>query len=286
MLLAMMLAGLALLQSGREGSAGAMFALATALKAYPVAVLPYLLWRRRWRAAAAMTICAAFFLLIAPAPFRGFERNLQEVKTWSEGMISSANQDGFGQRSELSWSWKNNSLLAVTHRLLRPLNAEAMDPLAKPIYVNVLDLSYRQANLVLLAVACLIGAGFCAVLPPERRRSLRSDATEFALLLSLMTVASPLARSYYFIWLLFPITVLAYRAALEPSAKARLVTWSLLALAAILGAAPFLGGGHWSQAAGNLLWATGVIVGALVWHLRRSLAPDSSPGELSASAPP
>ncbi|HYA73993.1 MAG TPA: glycosyltransferase family 87 protein, partial [Roseiarcus sp.] len=68
MLLALMLAGLALLQSERQWSAGALFALATALKAFPVAVLPYLLWRRRWRAAAAMTIGLGVFLLIVPAP--------------------------------------------------------------------------------------------------------------------------------------------------------------------------------------------------------------------------
>ncbi len=279
MLLALMLAGLALLQSGRERSAGAMFALATALKAYPVAVLPYLLWRRRWRAAAAMTICIGVFLLIAPAPFRGFERNLQEVKTWSEGMVLSANQDGFGQRPQQNWSWWNQSLIAVTHRLLRPVNFEQKDPDAKPRYVNILDLSYQQVNLVLLAIAGLIGAGFCAVLPPERRRTLRSDAVEFALLLSLMTIASPLASSYYFIWLLFPITVLVYRAALEPCAKVRRASWGLLALAMALAIGPFVWQHetHWPMAVGNLLWATAIIAGARVWHMRRSLALDRSP---------
>jgi len=277
MLLALMLAGLALLQSERQWSAGAMFALAASLKAFPVAILPYLLWRRRWRAAAAMAIGVGVFLLIVPAPFRGFERNLQEMKAWIEGMVLSANQDGYGQRPSLSWSWKNNSIVAVTHRLLRPLNAEAADPLAKPIYVNILDLSYQQVNRVLLAIAGLIGVGFCAVLPPERRRTLRSDAAEFALLLSLMTIASPIAYAYYFVWLLFPITVLVYRAALEPCAKARRTTWGLLAIAlALFAISPLYGHAHWPQAVGNWFWATGIIAGALVWHMRRSLAPDRS----------
>ena len=40
MLLAMVLAGLVLLRDGREWGAGAMFALAAALKAFPVAILP------------------------------------------------------------------------------------------------------------------------------------------------------------------------------------------------------------------------------------------------------
>jgi hypothetical protein len=278
MLLALMLAGLALLQSERPWSAGAMFALATALKAFPISVLLYLLWRRRWRAAAAMVIGLGVFLLIVPAPFRGFERNLQEIKTWSEGMVLSASQDGFGQRPEQNWSWENNSIIAVTHRLLRPVNAEEIDPLAKPIYVNILNLSYQQANLVLLAIAGLIGVGFCAVLPPERRRTSRSDAAEFALLLSLMTIASPLARAYYFVWLLFPVTVLVYRAALEPCAQVRRTTWGLLTLAAALFAiSPLFGRAHWPQALGNWFWATAIVAGALVWHMRRSLAPDRSP---------
>ena len=276
MLLALTLAGLAFLQSGREGAAGATFALATALKAFPVAILPYLLWRRRWRAAAVMTICATFFLLVAPAPFRGFERNLQDVETWSEGMVLSAKQDGFGQRPQQNWSWWNQSLIAVAHRLLRPVNVEQKDPDAAPRYVNILDLSYQQVNLVILAIAGLIGAGFCAVLPPERGRTLRSDAIEFALLLSLMTIASPLASSYYFVWLLFPTTVLVYRAALEPCAKARRASWGLIALAMAVAIGPFAWQHetHWPMAVGNLIWATAIIAGTLVWHMRRALAPE------------
>ncbi len=276
MLLALMLAGLALLQSERPWSAGVTFALAASLKAFPVAILPYLLWRRRWRAAAAMAIGVGVLLLIVPAPFRGFERNLQEVRTWSEGMVLSANQDGFGQRLDENWSWKNQSIVAVTHRFLRPLNAEVIGRDVKPIYVNILSLSYQQANLVLLAIASLIGVGFCAVLPPERGRTLRSDAVEFALLLSLMTIASPLARTYYFVWLLFPVTVLVYRAALEPRAKVRRATWGLLTLALALATVPFLGHSHWPQALGNLFWATAIIAGALAWRLRLGVASASA----------
>jgi hypothetical protein len=270
MLLAMMLAGIALLSAGRQGSAGAMFALATALKAFPVAVLPYLLWRRRWRAAASMITLTAVLLLLVPAPFRGFARNLDETRTWFNAMVLSADADGFGQRPEQNWSWKNDSLIAVTHRLLRPLNSEALDPEAKPFYVNVLDLSYQQANLVVIAIAALIGLGFIAVLPPERRRTPRSNAAEYGVLLALMTVASPLARDYYFVWLLPAITVLVYRAALEAQARTRAITGGLLAVAvalfALRAAHP---PPHWPQAYGNNLWATAVIVGALVWHMRR-----------------
>lgn len=273
-LLALMLMGLALLQWKHGGSAGAMFAAATALKAFPVAVLPYLLWRRHWKAAASMVLCTAAFLVIVPAPFRGFTRNLRELKTWSQGMVFSANEKGFGQRPEQNWGWRNQSIIAVTHRFLRPLNSEGQDPENKPIYVNVADLTYQQANLALLAVATLIGLGFIMALPPDRRRTAASDGAEFALLIALMTVASPLSRYYYFVWLLFPYTVLIDRAVADPQPRVRRITWWMIALSLVLFT---VGGGfvtpRWPQALGNSLWATAVLMGLLVWHMRRDAKP-------------
>jgi hypothetical protein len=274
MLLAIELAGLALLAARREWAAGAMFAAAAALKAFPLAVFPYLLWRRRWKAAASMALFTAAFLLVVPAPFRGFERNLTEVKTWANAMVFSANEKGFGQRPEQNWGWKNNALIAVVHRYTRPINAEAEHPEYPPIYVNVLDLTYDQANIVLAAVAGIIGLGFIALLPPEARRTPASDGAEYALLIALMTIASPLARAYYFVWLLFPFTVLVYRAALDPERRVR--RWSaglLIASLALFTIGVSLGPPHILQALGNMFWASSIIIAALAWLMRRSMAP-------------
>ena len=60
-LLAMMLFGFWLLQHGRPWMAGSMFALATAIKVFPVAVFPYLIWRRQWAAAASMVVFLGHF---------------------------------------------------------------------------------------------------------------------------------------------------------------------------------------------------------------------------------
>jgi hypothetical protein len=286
MLLAMVLGGLALLAARREWSAGALFALAAALKAFPVAILPYLIWRRRWRAALSMVVCIGFFLLVAPAPFRGFERNLTEVKTWANAMVFSANEKGFGQRPEQNWGWKNNSLIAMVHRYTRPINAEAEHPEYKPIDVNVLDLSFEQSNVVLAVVAGLIGLGFIAVLPPEQRRTPASDAAEYALLIALMTIASPLARAYYFVWLLYPFTLLVYRAALDPEPVVR--RWSarlLLAALVLFTVGVSLGPPHILQALGNMFWATAILIGALVWLMRRSMSPPTTPQGETAHAP-
>ncbi|HEY1749751.1 MAG TPA: glycosyltransferase family 87 protein [Caulobacteraceae bacterium] len=274
MLLAMTLGGLALLSARREWSAGALFAAAAALKAFPVAILPYLVWRRRWRAALSMVGFIGVFLLLVPAPMRGFERNLAEVETWANGMVFSASDKGFGQRPEQNWGWKNNSLIAMVHRYSRPINAEAEHPEYKPVYVNVLNLSFEQANMVLAAVAGLIGLGFVAALPPQRRRTPGSDAAEYALLIALMTIASPLARAYYFVWLLFPFTLMVYRAALDPDPHVR--RWCaglLIASLALFTIGASIGPPHILQALGNMFWATVVLIGALAWLMRRGMAP-------------
>ena len=279
MLLAIMLAGLLLLDRKQELGAGAMFAAATALKAFPVAVFPYLLWRRRWRAAGSMAVMTAVFLVLAPAPFRGFDRNLGELRTWATGMVFSASEKGFGQRPAQNWGWKNDSLIAVTHRFVRPINAEAETPSARPIYVNALNLTFDQANLVLLAVAALVGLGFVAALPPEGRRTPTSNAAEYALLIALMTIASPLARGYYFVWLLFPFTVLVRRMAGDADARLRraLAGW-LLAAETLFLAGSSLGLPHWPGALGVQLWADAVMMGALVWLMRRDMAPTAIAG--------
>ena len=147
MLLAIVLAGLALLAGRREWSAGAMFAGGGGAEGLPgrdpaLSALAAALAGGRVDGGRA----PALFLLLVPAPFRGFERNLAEVKTWASGMVFSASEKGFGQRPEQNWGWKNNSIIAVVHRYVRPINAEAEHPEAKPLYVNFLEPHLRPGQ--------------------------------------------------------------------------------------------------------------------------------------------
>ena len=198
-LLAMMLLGFWFLQHERPWMAGSMFALATAIKVFPVAVFPYLVWRRRWASAASMVVFLGIFLFVVPAPVRGFQHNVSELKTWFQGMVGSSSEQGFGQRAEQNWSWVNQSIIAVTHRLTRPVNYNQDNPAKQPAYMNLLDLDFRTANWVVLAVSLAIGLGYVAVMPPPARTTPLSEAEELGLLFCLMTVASPLARQYYFV---------------------------------------------------------------------------------------
>ena len=266
-LLAVMLYGFWLLQHRRPWLAGGMFALATAIKVFPVAALPYLVWRRQWAAAASMVVLTGVFLFVVPAPVRGFQHNIAELKTWYQGMVGTSSAKGFGQRDEQNWSWVNQSIIAMTHRLTRAVNYNQDDPAKPPGYMNLVDLDFDTANWIVLAISAAIGFGFIAVMPAGSRRTARSDAEELGILFCLMTVASPLARQYYFMWLFFPITVLIHRAAYDPRAAVRAGSWSALAIAGLLLCLSLPVFPHDLQAFGNNLAATIVIVGGLVWHL-------------------
>lgn len=284
LLLAIMLIGFWWLQGGRPWAAGFMFALATAIKVFPVAVLPYLLWRRRWASAASMIVFVGILSFVVPAPFRGFERNGSEVATWYHDMVGTSSEQGFGQRSEQNWSWVNQSIIAVTHRLVRPVNYDQIDPSRPAAYVNVLNLDFKAANLVVVLVSVLIGLGFVLVMPPQSRMTPRSTAEELGILFCLMTVASPLARQYYFIWLFFPITVLVHRAAYDLRPIARIWSFSTLVLSGCLMALSLPVFPHVIQALGNNLAATAVIAAGLAWHLLNAPEKCVEPEQNSASA--
>jgi hypothetical protein len=266
-LLAMMLLGFWWMQKGRPWLGGSMFALATAIKVFPVAVLPYLLWRRRWAAAASMIACTVLLLVVLPAPIRGYERNVSELKTWFSAMVGSSSEKGFGQRDEQNWSWVNQSIIAVTHRLVRPINYFQDDPKRAPATMNVIDVDYKTANWIVLCVSALIGLGFILVIPAQSKITPRSNAEELGILFCLMTVASPLARQYYFMWLFLPLTVLMHRAAFDDRPAVRTGTWWLLGVVGVLMALSLPVFPAMLQAWGNNLLATALLAGGLIWHM-------------------
>jgi Glycosyltransferase family 87 len=282
-LLAVMLWGFWLLQHGRPWSSGSLFALATAIKVFPVAVLPYLVWRRQWASAASMMVFLVVLLIAIPSPIRGFQHNLVELKTWYQGMVGSSSEAGFGQRDDQNWSWMNQSLISLTHRLMRPVDYNQDNPNHAPAYMNLLDLDFKTTNWVVLGVSALIGLGFIAVMPPASRRTPRSDAEELGILFCLMTIASPLARQYYFIWLFFPLTVLIHRAAYDPRDDARKATWTVLAISGVLVCLSLPAFPHDLQAFGNNFLATALMAGALAWHLLHPQEDRAGPAALSAS---
>jgi hypothetical protein len=277
-LLCLVLGGLMRARSGHEWTGGVLFALAAAIKAFPAVVIVYLVWRRYWRAAASMMIWTTVFLVLAPAPVRGFERNWTELKTWANGMLFRQDASGHGQRPEQSVGWGNQSLFGLGNRLFRPGNVlarETLDRGAEPVYVNFVDLDFRGAQLATLALAGLLGLGFVLVMPKRTNRTRDTDAAEFGILIVLMIIGTPYAFSYYFVWLIYPLTVVLHHG-LGHTGKLteRNVAWDVVITVLVLFAASIPGGGNiYPMAFGSLFWAAIAAAAGCVWALRRAGSP-------------
>lgn len=289
-LLALMLGAFVCLRRGGHWRwlAGVLVAVAAGIKAFPVAALVYLVWRRQWRAAAATVFALALLLVGLPALVRGPSRAVADVRTWADGMLFKYDKTGIGQRASRGYSWKNQSLLAVTHRLLRQVDADMRGPEAGSkraarehrevkagdddvLFVNVADLSFRQINFVILGATLVLGLVYIWAMPRRPRRTPATDAVEWAMLLLLILVLSPYSFGYFNTWMLYPLAVLAYLCHVAPPASGErgLLVGGLVAVLVLLALTLPVPGFQYAQAVGNVMWAQLLLFGLFVWVLRR-----------------
>jgi hypothetical protein len=262
-LLALMLGAFAALRAKREVCAGALIAIAASIKAFPAIAIIYLVYRRYWTAAASLVVTLAFLLLILPAPFRGFERAWRDLEKWSVGMLK-YDATGVAQRPMRGYSWKNQSLVGVGNRLLRHIDTDAAPGPHTPIYVNFADLKFATVNAILISVALALGLLFVAAMPQRAMRTAETDAIEFALLVLMILMTSPLSFGYFFSWLMLPFAVITQRVLAGKGAA--LLWWSLPALA-LLALALFSPQG--AQTYGNTFFGTLLLFIGLAIELLR-----------------
>lgn len=257
-LLALMLGAFLSLRSHRQFLAGTLIAVAAVIKAFPLLAIPYLIYRRYWMAAAALVISLLVLLFILPIPFRGWHRTVNDVSEWQSGMLR-YEEGGIAQRPARSYSWKNQSIFGLANRLLRRVSS---DDEPNRAYANLVALNFRTVNIVLVACALILGTSFLWAMP--RQRTPESDASEFAALLILILMFTPLAFGYLFVWLMVPLTLLIKRtiALNDPTlVKYLVVAFGFLFATAI---AP-----RFAQIYGSLFFAAFVLYLALATDLRR-----------------
>ena len=269
LLLALMLGAFILLQRQHSVIAGLLIALAAAIKAFPVMAIIYLIYRRYWRAAVAMALTLAFLLVFLPIPFRGYDLAKQDLERWTSGMLFKYDETGVGQRLGRSNSWKNQSIWGVANRLLRPVEYDHKYEPHTPVYANFADLEFKTVNHIILAAAFALGLAFIAVMPPARRRTPETDAIEFALLLLLILIFTPLSFGYLFAWLIYPLTVVVQRL-LTGRGSRRLLGCALAAVVLLALSIPFR---VMAQVYGNALLATLLLFVGLateLWRLKQA----------------
>jgi hypothetical protein len=268
-LLALMLGAFILLQRKFQSLASGLIAVAAAIKAFPVIAIVYLVYRRYWLAVASLVVTLAFLLIVLPIPFRGYAQAKQDLERWSSGMLFKYDETGVGQRLGRSNSWKNQSIWGVANRLLRHVEYDHKYEPHEPVYANVADLDFVTVNRMILACALGLGLVFIGVLPRVRRRTPETDAIEFALLLLLMLVFTPLSFGYLFAWLLYPLTVVVQRVVARATKSASLIAFSACAVALLALSIPFR---VMAQTYGNALFAALLLFAGLaieLWRLKR-----------------
>jgi hypothetical protein len=268
-LLALMLGAFIALQRKFQWLAGGLIAIAAAIKAFPVIAIVYLVYRRYWIAVASLVLALTFLLVVLPIPFRGYELAKQDLQRWSNGMLFKYDESGVGQRLGRSTSWKNQSIWGVANRLLRHVEYDHKYEPHEPVYANLADLDFRTINRIILACALALGLAYVAMMPRTARRTPETDAIEFALLLLLILVFTPLSFGYLFAWLLYPLTVVVQRLVNDSGSRVALAGFSgaavfLLALSIPLRVT--------AQTYGNALFATLLLfvgLGVELWRLKR-----------------
>jgi hypothetical protein len=328
-LLALILGGLMLDRAGRGGWAGMLFAIAAAIKAFPVVVLVYLIWRRRWKATISMVISCVGFFYVVPGFVRGFDRTTKELTIWAKGMVFKNDDEGIGQRPSLSVSYKNQSIFGLAYRLIGqgPMNAEDVmvyeseetlrihlektintdpDPtmrqaaaerlrmyqarwtkgFGKPIYLSPFQLDQRTTQYVAYGLCALLGLVFVIVMPKSTNRTRRTDAAEFGMLTILMTIGTPYAYGYYFVWMLYPLNVVVHQALNSTKTGSRNVAWYVIFSVTVLYAvsAP-IADNIYPMAYGSFFWASMVLLGGLIWVRYQNQSCSTSSPVAVAEAP-
>ena len=273
LLLALLLGAFICLQQKRQIFAGGLIAFATAIKAFPVIAIVYLIYRRYWIATGSLLIALAL-LLALPIPFRGLALAKQDLQRWTSGMLLKYDEGGVAQRAGRSTAWKNQSIFGVANRMLRHVEYDFRWAPHTPVYANIADLKFSTVNNIILASALLLGLAYIGVMPQRERRTRATDGIEFALLLLLMLIFTPLSFGYLYVWLLHPFTVIAER--VRAGAGAGLMRWSLGALLLLVLTIP---NPRIAQTYGSVFFATLFLFIGLsteLWRLKRQEIPAQS----------
>jgi len=278
-LLALMLG--AFLALGRKFHllAGGLIAVAAAIKAFPLLAIFYLIYRRYWLATASLVLTLTFLLLILPLPFRGYALAKQDVQRWTGGMLFKYDETGVGQRVGRSTSWKNQSIWGVANRLLRHVESDHRYGPHTPVYANFADLEFGAVNKIIVAAALLLGIAFIAVMPGAGRRTPETDAIEFALLLLLILIFTPLSFGYLYVWLLYPLTVVGQQVLTKPGPRASLLACATAAVVLLALSIPFR---VTAQTYGNAFFAALLLFAGLaieLWRLRRRESTNETQGQ-------
>ncbi|MFB3879863.1 MAG: glycosyltransferase family 87 protein [Armatimonadota bacterium] len=241
---------------GKQWVAGWPLGAAIAIKVFPVPLLVYFLYRRRFGVVASGVVASVLLLFVLPGAARGFGRNAVEVREWADRVAAPFVSHGrAGDWGQHSLDFGNQSLPAVARRLLTRVNAQVAAREGEAIYVNVAGVSERVANAVVVGLSLLLALGLAYACGWGATDDPFRKATEYALATALLLLTSALSWTYFFVMLLLP----AAAAARLLGEKERLGRWPVHLLRASLiglGVAAVLLASQHARAVGCVFWAS------------------------------
>ena len=212
------------------------------LKVFPVILLAYFIWRKRWRFVLVTLTAIAIGAFIIPAAVFGWQRNVDYLGNWVD-VIGKPSLEAESERTDnplyrqllSSQLPRNQSLSAVLTRL-------SGNPQARWVGISV--------GVVMAAIILVAG----------RRVGTVAEIHVLSATVAWMLLIPPVSWTHYFILLLLPLTALvAVAMGNEPIrdvARVVLVGFAALALA--------LAGSRAVQAYGPLCWGTLALWGASI----------------------
>jgi alpha-1,2-mannosyltransferase len=273
-ILFLIVAALRALCRRRPARAGLLLSLAIACKLTPALFLPYLIWKRAWRALAGCALGLVLFVWLLPSCFLGVRANAELLMSWAQHMVVPYLEGAVTSEHQ------NQSLPGVLYRLTT--HAASFSEYQGGGYVptayhNLLTLPPELVHglLVLCMMAfTLLLARTCR--PPLAPRPPWRLAAEFALVLLGMLLFSERTWKHHYVTLIVPVAVLLYAASTRHMDR-RVRGWTIGSLLAAFVLMTLTGTGvpgvpeHLGKLAevyGAFLWANLLLVGALLLVLR------------------
>jgi hypothetical protein len=256
-MLAAMSFGIYLAAAGRDLRAGFWLSLPASVKLFPLLLVVYPIWRRRWRMLAGVVAGMVLALAVLPAVALGPARTNELYRVWIQVLAKPA----LGQGTDTSRvreltgmaGTDNQSLLAFIHNWrYHDLPRQQRPPQAPPVERYA---AYAIGALMLLGVTMAMGC--------RRSDSPRGLLIIAGMLIGVALVVSPVSHNYYFLLLLPLVAGLLDRGLEAPGARApdskTLLVVAIFMLTDLLARLPALG--PWLRDLGvPLLSLVGMIV--------------------------
>lgn len=199
-LLALTLGAFLSLRSRRSLLCAGLFGTAVSLKAFPLSAIAYFCVRRQWTIVFGSILSIVALVWFFPGIVRGFDRNALELQQWTSLMIADQSGSTMAGRSSIGFTRRNQSLVSLSHRLLR--HVDAGDHPGRPLYINFVDVGPQSAQIAGYSACCLLGLVLLLSCRFSFAPTPECEGLEVAMVCTLVPLCSPLAWTYFFCWLL------------------------------------------------------------------------------------